>query len=72
MEGEGNRGTIKVQDFPRSIILSYTEYELLNETLNHYIDGKLRPPNREGVRVLQQGIVERWLAQDKEESAWPD
>lgn len=74
LEGEGKKGSIKIDDSSRNIQLTFAQYELLNETLNFYTDKKERHPDPGAVHLLQQYIVSRWKAQDRDFShpQWPD
>lgn len=57
---------LKVDDHTRSLRLSWSDYELLQETLHGYISEALTRRPKSDVLRLSNDLTRQWHAQDRE------
>lgn len=65
-KGENVDGAIWLDDSPRKILLTFSDYTLICEVLNGYTTDKQTKPPKPKVKELEKRLVERWHQQDKE------
>lgn len=57
---------IRIDNHKRPIILTWPQFQLLNEVLNKYVGKRERRPPKARVQALQSFLVSTWHKQDRE------